>query len=97
LQVARQDCLFAFVAQVARKNSDSPDVIAKASFSVCLQREHAVFEAMANADGRKFWRHFVADEVFPAVRETMQDKLVAAVLVARAAPAPRPFMNTGRP
>lgn len=80
---AWETCVVGFVARVAARNPEPAEVIAKAAFSICLRYEHIVFETMANSSRYPWWREFVATQLFPAIRESAQEKTIAAVLAAR--------------
>jgi len=90
---AWQKCLFTFAGGVASGNVEPAATVAKAALAVCIPYENQAFEALSSFDPhvatpkfdpRPIWRNFVADDLWPTIRQNMEDKTVGAVLAARA-------------
>lgn len=71
-----------FAQAVASSNAEPAETITKSAFAICIQRENeAVRELIANLGPK--WERFVHDEIFPAIKTTVRERTVAAVLVGR--------------
>jgi hypothetical protein len=87
---AWEDCLIKF-ARVVSVGSDEPaEVIARASFTACLKEENLTNTEMLEMKRRTsdktlqgIWEEHVRTDIWPALRKAMNDRVIAAILVAK--------------
>ena len=79
-----EECTFAFVGRLS-PSVDSAPAIAAAAFAACQQHEDAMFHFSADNNDPRV-HEFVVDQLLPAAKQTLRDKLMAVWLAKRTPP-----------